>query len=1569
MKKKKFMSAPKVKKRVSIFMALVIVVCQVLNIVPTMQASAMDITGDFPFITEVRLTGNDGNPINESSNPISKNEEVKLTYKFTIPNQGTVKNGDTYTLKIPKEIQIISTLNFPITLDNGDTIANVKIETDGNVTITFNEFAENNSNVSGFFFIDTQFDPDQIGGPSPVPITFEIGGNSSPVIINVNLEQPEVPDASAIKYGSYDPSKNEITWKVIVNTEGVTVNDADIVDNISVGQQFIPGSVTINGVSADTANYNYDYNNNRLTYKFPSVIETEQVITFKTKVVNPEVFKSEGATVYEKNKAIFNHDGTFVESNEASVAIYTDFIRKDGKYDVEAKRINWTIYVNNNAQNIPNAVVTDDIPEGLTFVDGSVKMDGNQTEDNYSLVGQKFTYTFPSAINESHIIQFSTDVTDGDAFNSNTGKTYNNKATLTGDGVPSDASDEKGVGVPTSIISKQGAGYNPATGEITWKVTINSNKIAIKNPVVTDEIRLGQEYVDGSATIDKEVPGGSFNYVKAAESDANKTGTLTYTFNGNINETYTITFRTKVTDPKVYAGNMEGYSYNNQNYYNEARLTGDNIKESNASNWQYLKSEVINKSSSDYDYVTREITWKIVVNKNKMILPNAYIIDNIKGGQEFVPNSVLINGIPAEPSNYVYDETAKTLRYNFPSEIKDEQIITFKTKITDTSIFNTNGEKQVENTAKLITDLVPGGVESTGKGTIKSTLIDKKAIYERGNSYIDWNVTINSNKILIKDAALTDILQEGLELDTTSIKLYKQILKSNGNLEKGEEVVLNQRNVKYNAETREFTFILPSPTEEAYILTFRTDVVDKSKSPFTNAISFKGTGIEGTSSSGNVDVIFQGAGGGGVGETGSIKVAKVDKNNENIKLEGAVFELLDKYENVIKTSEPTDLTGEIVFSKLKFDIDYYVREKVAPTGYTLSSELYKFQLKNTKDEKNITYNYKDEKIKGEIEFFKTGENNIPLEGAEFTLYMISDTSYSNPIAIAISDENGKVNFKNVEYGEYAIKETKAPEGYIPSGKILTAIITENGKIVKANPESISNTKIRGNIEFNKLGEDKNPLQGAEFKLYKEMDTKFENPIATAISDESGKVQFENVEYGKYTIKESKAPEGYVISEEALTAIIAENGKLVKANPESISNTKIRGSIEFTKLGEDKNPLQGAEFKLYKEIDTKVENPIATAISDESGKVQFENVEYGEYTIKESKAPEGYLLSSEILTAIITEDGKVVKANPESISNTKIRGSIEFTKLDEDKNPLQGAEFKIYKEVDTKFENPIATAISDENGKVQFENVEYGKYTIKETKAPEGYVILEEILTANIIENDKTVKANPESVSNTRIRASIQVKKLDQDKKPLKGAEFTLYDSEGKEIETSVSGEDGTVLFKDILYGEYTIKETKVPEGYLASEGTIKVFVVKDSELYTYEVVNNRIKGSIIITKTDMKGKLLKGAEFTLYDRDGKEVATVVSDKDGIAIFKDVDYGDYTIKETKAPKGYILSKEELQVKVNSTEIKKFTVKNEAENIVNKIINVLPKTGGSFDYKLIIGALTVIGGVSLVSKRKK
>ncbi|WP_251861476.1 SpaA isopeptide-forming pilin-related protein [Clostridium sp. Marseille-Q2269] len=1369
-------------KKTSAIILLITLFFQFFSILPATKAKAQDITDQYQFITRVTLIGDDGKIINESSNPINKNSEVKLKYNFTIPNKGEIKKGDSYIIHIPKEIKVIRELKFSINADSGDTIANVTIDTNGKVNIVFTEFDENNSNVSGYFYVNTQFDANKIGNSSPKAIEFDLGGNSSPYVVNVNFQQPETPKASVKKEGSYNPSRNEITWKVTVNPENVNINNAQIVDNILTGQEFIPGSVKVNGVNARTTDYNYT--DKKLTYNFLSPIHTQQIVTFKTKVTDTKISQSEGTATYEYNTVIFNHDGTTVQSNQASIKVVTDFINKNGSYDAVARRINWTININNNAQHIENAVVIDSIPQGLELTAGSVKLDG-ASSNSYKVEGQKFIYPFKNSINEPHRITFSTDVVDPEAYNSNQSKVYNNTVDLKGQGVPSNASDIKGVGVPTSIINKQGIGYNPATREITWKVTINNNKISIKNPVVTDDIRIGQEYVQGSASIDKGTPNGVFQYTKAAVNDRGKTGTLTYKFNDTINEIRTITFKTRVTDPNVYAGNK------NQNYYNVAKLTGDNIITSTSQGRQNVQSQVINKTSESFDYIKKEVTWKIIINRNKMTLPNAHIIDVINENQEFVPSSVMVNGNYAKESNYDYNENTRTLTYNFPSEIEDQEVITFKTKIIDNSIFNSNGEKTINNKVKLVTDILPSGVESTGTATIKSTLVDKKASYTVGNSYIDWNVNINSNKILIKDAILTDILQDGLELDTTSVKLYKAILSSNGTLSKGEELVLGIDNVKYNATTRQFDFKLPSLTNESYILTFRTNVVDKRKSPFINSISFKGTGITEKSDSNKVDVIFQDAAGGGVGETGSIKVIKVNKDDENIKLQGAVFELLDRYKNVIKTSGETGGNGEAIFNRLRFDTDYYVREKTSPKGYILSNEVYKFQLANSGDDKNIVYNYKDEKITGEIQFFKIGDNDIPLQGAEFTLYKLSDTTYENPIATAKSDIIGEVKFKNVDYGEYTIKETKAPEGYSVSNTVLKASITENGKVVKANPYSISNEKIIGNIQFIKEGEDKRPLEGAEFKLYKEWDKDFQDPIAMAISDKNGHVQFNNIEYGKYNIRETRAPEGYNLSSEILKANVSENGKIIKADPYILFDTKIKGYIK--------------------------------------------------------------------------------------------------------------------------------------------------------------------------------------------------IKKLDQDKKPLNGASFTLYNQDGNPVRTVASKKDGIALFENVEYGEYIIKETVVPEGYLPSENTIKVKVDKDGQLYTYEVINNRIRRTVTVTKVNSQGRRLEGAEFTLFSSDGKEITTVISNKNGIAVFKDLGYGNYIIRETKAPKGYILRKKQLLVNVNSTETQNFIIENEAYTPIvkkghippnqvkkpTKAISVLPKTGSFLDFKVMIGigSIAILTGIVLMLKTKK
>ena len=1530
-----------IKRKFCSYITILAMIFQFFSFLPALQVNAEDNITEFPFITDVTITDGNGEPI---SGPIKKNAEVNLNYKFELPNQGDIKNGQSYIMHIPKELEIIVQLNFEINdVNSKEKIADVTIDTNGKVTIVFTEFVEQHSNVSGYFYIQTNFDEKEIGGENEVPIIFDLGGTGNSKTIDVEFEQPKKPDASVHKKGSYDASKNEITWEVIVNPEKVKVENAQIVDVISENQEFIEGSVKINGQDAE-ANYNYDNAKRELTYTFPDTIETEQRITFKTKLASMGL-ESHGKTIIEKNQATFIHDGTQVVSNEATVEIKRDFIQKTGEYDETTKTIKWTINVNNNAQTIENAVVTDDIPDGLKFVEGSVMVNGeNAPTSNYDIDGQKFTYRL-GTIDKPHKIEFSTEVVDKDVYLSNDSKNFDNNVSIT-DGKGS-ASDGTEVGVFSSIISKHGVEYNPSTGEITWEIVVNRNKIDIQNAQVTDDIMKGQEFVEGSFEIynhspTEKDPKGEFSYKKSSSDDP--TGTIMYKFNENIKDTYVISFKTKVTDKNVYAGNI------NIDYYNNAKLTGSNIKDSDSTAKQEVTSQVIDKSSDDYDYVKREITWKIVVNRNNMPLTNVSVIDVIREGQEFVPDSVTINGSDADSSNYKYDKDSKTLKYTFKENIDKEQTITFKTKVTDTSIFNTNGEKNIENTAKLITDLVPGGVESTGTGKIKNTLVKKEGNYTKGNSYIDWDVTINSNKILMKDVVLKDILQEGLELDTTSVKLYKQIQNPNGSLTKGEEVELGKNNVKYDMTTREFNFYLPSPTEDAYVLSFRTNVVDKSKSPFTNTISFKGTGMTETSTSNGIEVVYQGAGGGGSGETGSIKVIKVNNEDENVKLKGAVFELVDKFNNVIKVSDKTGENGEVLFDKLKFDTDYYVREKVAPEGYLMSNETYKFQLKNSKDNKNIIYNYKNTSVKGDIIFNKLDENGDLLKGAEFTLYKSSDTKFENPIDTAVSNKKGIVEFKNVDYGEYVIKETNAPKGYTLSDKTLKASVSENKKSVEADPNSISNTKIRGSIEFTKLGDNKEPLKGAEFKLYKATDKNYENEISNAESDDTGKVMFKDIEFGDYIIKETKAPEGYELTNKVLKASITTDGETVKTNPESISNTKTKGSIEFTKLGENKEKLKGAEFTLYKETDTKFKNPIDKAVSDRNGLVKFKNVEYGNYVIKETKAPAGYLKSDQVLKASVSENKKSVEADPNSISNTKIKGSIEFTKLGDNNEPLKGAEFKLYKASDKNFENEISKAESDDTGKVMFKDIELGDYIIKETKAPEGYELTNKVLKASITTDGETVKTNPESISNTKTKGSIEFTKLGENKEKLKGAEFTLYketDTKFKNpIDKAVSDRNGLVKFKNVEYGNYVIKETKAPAGYLKSDQVLKASVSenkKSVEADPNSISNTKIKGSIEFTKLGDNNEPLKGAEFKLYKASDKnfenEISKAESDDTGKVMFKDIELGDYIIKETKAPEGYELTNKVLKASITTDGE---TVKTNPESISNT------KTKGSIEF---------------------
>lgn len=1317
----------------------------VFQMVPISSIYAMDVSGSLGnFITSVKLTNTDGTPLEAN---VPKGSDVKLTYEYAIPNAvgATIQAGDTITISIPEEILVEFTATFDLRDTAGNLVGTGVLNPDNTITITLSAFSSEWSNVHGSFWFDLQFDEDKIGNEDPETIEFYINGSSTPYTITVDFEQPAPPEASITKSGSFNPDTNEITWTITANPENLTVNNASVSDTLAQGLEFVENSVLINGNqpdSATTGSYVFDTGTGIFTYTFPSVITTQQVITFKTTLAESEFTNiAQGTTIKKTNEAQLTYTGGVKLSNTAEVNIPVKYIVKNGVYNATTRAIDWTIEVNKNALSISNAVVTDILPVGLTLETGSLKVDGANISTNPAY---SYIYTQPlgqtgelqinlGAITDTKVITYSTPV-DADYYLKNDdGAKFTNTATLTGGNVPGDTTTSVGVGVPSDIVVKDGAGYDRATGKITWTVTVNTNKVSILNPIVSDNILPGQKYVDGSAQVISGIGNdvtGAFTYTPATD-DPTKTGTLKYTVTGTVTDTYVIQFQTEVTDPSVYADNTE-----NITYYNTASVKGDNIPASSDQGSQKIYSNILKKSGVGYDYVSRQIEWKIVVNENKTPLNGVVITDVIPTGFRYVEGSFSIdNGASLDGLNYepaLDTDTEKTgiITYTFPSgtTIDTTYTITFKTEVVDLSLFDTNGDKTVSNTVKLIHDDLPNGVTATGTQKIKNTMVEKTAEYTPGTRYIDWSVNINGNDIPLTDAVLTDTLQEGLELDTSSIKLYSRTLNADGTFTtEATPLPLTSANVSYDTDTRLFSFALPSPASGAYLLTFRTDIVGE-KGDYTNEISFAGSGKLVSGGTGSIPVSWVGSGSTGFGEVGSVTVTKVDEEDQTVKLSGAVFELLDQYGNSLG-QKTTDDNGEVLFERLRFDVDYTIREVSPPTGYLLgaNAEPYIFQISSaTEAPKDITYSYSNKRIKGKITFTKLGEGVDGLPGAVFSLYATSDTDFEHPIATATSGTDGTVLFNDVAYGSYVIKETTAPEGYLLSSETLSATIQHNGVTVIASPASISDTRIRGSITFTKLAEGGEGLPGAVFSLYAIDDTAFANPIATATSGIDGTVLFSDVAYGSYTIKETTAPVGYLLSTETLSAAIIDNGVTVTTSPSSISDTRIRGNIKLVKVGDDgAAPLEGAEIGLYLKSDTAFENPIATVTSEKDGLILFEDVLYGEYIIKEIAAPTGYVLSELTVPVTVTENAKTYDLG--TFKNSLIRANIEIHKVNAQNEPLKDARFALYDQAGEL----VGEARSDENGLATFSGVPYGSYTIKETQAPATYLINTDIITVTV----------------------------------------------------------------------------------------------------------------------------------------------------------------------------------------------------------------------------------------------
>ncbi len=547
--------------------------------------------------------------------------------------------------------------------------------------------------------------------------------------------------------------------------------------------------------------------------------------------------------------------------------------------------------------------------------------------------------------------------------------------------------------------------------------------------------------------------------------------------------------------------------------------------------------------------------------------------------------------------------------------------------------------------------------------------------------------------------------------------------------------------------------------------------------------------------------------------------------------------------------------------------------------------------------------------KGHLQIKKVDEKdeNIVLKDAKFDVI----DKDNNVVATVTTNEKGIAEVKDLPLGDYFVKEINAPEGYIKVDTPVKVTI-DNTNVIEL---VMKNTKKVENGQFKLLKKDSESgqlLPGAKFDVI-DKDGKV---VETIVTDDKGEALSKQLPVGSYTLKEVEAPKGYELSSSSVSVNVEANKVVTVDVVNKKIPEKVTGQFEIVKVdAEDKTKvLSDAEFEVYKDG-----KKVDTLRTDKTGKVVSQKLEPGTYTLKETKAPQGYKLLKEEIEVVVEAD-KVVEVQ---VENAKELGSLQVIKKDaESGKVLAGAEFKLKNEAGQVVGEAKTT---NKDGVVKFENLVPGKYTLEETKAPEGYKALEVTVEVNVVANE-VVK---QEVTNEKVTGQFEIVKVDANDKTelLSGAEFEVY-KDGKKVDTLRTDKTGKVISQKLEPGKYTLKETKAPQGYKLLKEEIEV-VVEANKVVEVQVENAKELGSLQVIKKDSEsGKVLAGAEFKLKNEAGQVVGEAkTTNKEGVVKFENLVPGKYTLEETKAPEGYKALEVTVEINVIANEVVKQEVMNE------------------------------------------
>ena len=631
-----------------------------------------------------------------------------------------------------------------------------------------------------------------------------------------------------------------------------------------------------------------------------------------------------------------------------------------------------------------------------------------------------------------------------------------------------------------------------------------------------------------------------------------------------------------------------------------------------------------------------------------------------------------------------------------------------------------------------------------------------------------------------------------------------------------------------------------------------------------------------------------------------VKVVKSDiekgKAQGDAKLSGAKYgiykgnQLIDTY--------TTDENASFTTKYYVCDTDWTIRELESSEGYLVNDEVYKVGAdpKLYEVEYNTTANNVVEQVKkGKIAIIKHSDDGstqieTPEKGAEFQIYLKSAGSYVNADPderdTIVCDEDGFASTKLLPYGVYTVHQTKGWEGREKIKDFDVFIDTD----MKEYKFLINNSNFESYLKVVKLDKETNKqiaYEGAGFEIYDSnnhrVSMQFTYPEVTEIhtfytNSEGYLITPEKLPYGDYTLKEVQAPYGYVLDSTPIPFTITQENSftdtgvtVVKVKARDMSQ---KGVIEITKTGEifksvidnegiytpiyENSNLANAVFEIYAAEDIVTLDGTTRCYKGEkideittgkNGIAKSKELYLGKYNIIEKTAPNGFVNANEQYDVELTYEGQNIKVTSSSLSVYNDRQKVSVSLL---KELSKDERFKL--------------SMNDEILSVQF-----GVFADEDIKAVDGSVIPKDSLITygNCDENGKLTFN-----CDLPIGFKWYAKEIATDN------HYILSDTK-YEFNTEYQGQDVETINTDLNNGK--------------------------------PIVNDLIYGTVKGLKIDRETeKAIKGALFGLFKSDTTEytetnaILTAESDENGIFVFDNIPFGEYTVKELQPAENYLPS---------------------------------------------------------------